>query len=202
MGIQIGAKPDSGFDDPLGMLTDCHRRIERFLDVLCLVADRATGRAMTDEETAAVQASLQYFRVGGQRHNADEEESLFPRLRESSARDKFNEIHAILSDHQDANHLHGAVEKLYEKWVSAGTLELKDQGELLSVTQRLKRLYTEHIQMEEQVVFPRAAKLLTSDAIHAIGQEFRARRELSSPDAELGSTASSAPSSAPLPAPS
>ena len=31
MGIQIGAKPDSGFDDPIGMLKDCHRRIEHFL---------------------------------------------------------------------------------------------------------------------------------------------------------------------------
>ena len=24
MAIQIGAKPDSGFDDPIGMLKDCH----------------------------------------------------------------------------------------------------------------------------------------------------------------------------------
>jgi len=34
MAIQIGAKPDSGFDDPIGMLKDCHRRIERFLGIL------------------------------------------------------------------------------------------------------------------------------------------------------------------------
>ena len=41
MAIQIGGKPDSGFDDPIGMLIDCHRRIERFLHVLCVVASRA-----------------------------------------------------------------------------------------------------------------------------------------------------------------
>src|ERR1017187_1715161 len=79
--IQIGAKPDSGFDDPIGMLKDCHRRIERFLHILCVVAERAAGRGLTDEETAGVQAALRYFREGGQRHTADEEESLFPRLR-------------------------------------------------------------------------------------------------------------------------
>ena len=39
MGIQISAKPDSGFDDPLGMLKDCHRRIEHFLDIFCIVAE-------------------------------------------------------------------------------------------------------------------------------------------------------------------
>ena len=68
MGIQIGAKPDSGFDDPIEMLKDCHRRIENFLRILCVVVERAAGRAMTDEEAAAVKSALHYLRVGGQRH--------------------------------------------------------------------------------------------------------------------------------------
>ena len=72
MGIQIGAKPDSGFDDPIGMLEDCHRRIEQFLNILRVVAGRAQGRALSDEEAAAVQSAIQYFRSGGQRHTADE----------------------------------------------------------------------------------------------------------------------------------
>src|ERR1700761_783023 len=86
MAIQIGAKPDSGFDDPIGMLKDCHRRIESFLGILCVVVEREQGRTLRDEERVAVQAALQYFRTGGKRHTADEEESLFPRLRKSDAR--------------------------------------------------------------------------------------------------------------------
>ena len=58
MAIQIGAKPDSGFDDPIGMLKDCHRRIESFLGILCVVVDRAQGRSLTDEERDAVKAAL------------------------------------------------------------------------------------------------------------------------------------------------
>jgi hypothetical protein len=50
MAIQIGAKRDSGFDDPLGMLKDCHRRIENFLGILCVVVERAQGRSLTGEE--------------------------------------------------------------------------------------------------------------------------------------------------------
>jgi len=80
MAVQIGAKPDSGFDDPLGMLKDCHRRIEHFLSILCAVVERAQQQTLTDEEIVAIQSALSYFRVGGQRHTADEEESLFPRL--------------------------------------------------------------------------------------------------------------------------
>jgi len=84
MAVQIGAKPDSGFDDPIGMLTDCHRRIEQFLEILVVVAHRAQRRALNDEESAAVRSALDYFRIGGQRHTADEELSLFPRLREAA----------------------------------------------------------------------------------------------------------------------
>ena len=176
MAVQIGAKPDSGFDDPIGMLTDCHRRIERFLGILCLVAERAAGRPMTGEESAAVQVALEYFRVGGQRHNADEEQSLFPRLRASANGEGFAEIGGLESDHQDACRLHEAVEELYEKWIRTGELG-EGQAELLATTESLKRLYVEHIRLEEQVVFPRAAKVLNKKIIAAIGEEFRARRE-------------------------
>jgi len=67
MAIQIGAKPDSGFDDPIGMLKDCHRRIESFLGILSVVLT-APRRTLTSEERDAVEAALQYFRTGGQRH--------------------------------------------------------------------------------------------------------------------------------------
>jgi len=174
--IQIGAKPDSGFDDPLGMLTDCHRRIEHFLQILRLVADRSVGRTMTDEETAAVQASLQYFRAGGQRHNADEEQSLFPRLRAACGDEDSREIAGLEDDHQDASALHAGVEELYASWIKSGALSGRDQEKLSSMTAQLAELYRQHIQLEEQVIFPRAAKLLNAETIAAMGQEFRARR--------------------------
>ncbi len=176
MGIQIGAKPDSGFDDPLGMLKDCHRRIEHFLDILCIVVGRAQGRALSGEEVEAIQAALQYFRVGGERHTADEEESLFPRLRAASGSGALEEIQGLEDDHETANGLHAVVESLYLKWISDGSLVAFDAQQLASGTARLKELYAAHIQLEEQLVFPRAAQLLDSDTIRTIGQEFRNRR--------------------------
>ncbi len=177
MGIQIGAKPDSGFDDPIGMLIDCHRRIERFLQILWVVADRAPGRALTDEEAAAVQSALHYFRVGGQRHTADEEESLFPRLRAEFAAGNFEELGGLESDHRDANDLHAAVDTLYSAWIAAGLLSPEDEQRLRSGTEQLKHLYREHIQVEEKIVFPRAAEMLDSRTIATIGLEFHARRK-------------------------
>lgn len=176
MAIQIGAKPDSGFDDPIGMLKDCHRRIESFLQILRIVADRATGRALSDEESAAVQSALQYFRSGGRRHNADEEESLFPRLRAQSGPGHDEEIVDLEEDHRKADGLHAAVEGFYLAWIAAGRLSSEEDQQLKSATEQLRLLYEEHIATEETVVFPRAAKLLDGATIAALGQEFRARR--------------------------
>ena len=178
MGIQIGARPDSGFDDPIGMLKDCHRRIEKFLQILCLVVDRAPGRAMTDEEAAAIRSALHYFRVGGQRHTADEEESLFPRMRaEERAASALTEIDSLEAQHREADDLHLAVDRLYSRWAEGKPLSSEDETWLRSSTQRLKHLYEGHIKVEESLVFPRAAETLGRESIAAIGEEFRVRRK-------------------------
>ncbi len=173
MGIQIGAKPDSGFEDPLGMLSDCHRRIEHFLGVLCLVAERAQGRTLTAEETSAAEAALNYFRVGGQRHTADEEQSLFPRL---VAAGGFAELERLEQDHEEASHLHSELEELYRSWIASGALNDSNSRRLLTSTGRLRDLYKAHIQVEDTVVFPKAAQVLNPIALVEIGEEFRARR--------------------------
>lgn len=176
-GIQIGAKPDSGFDDPIGMLVDCHRRIEHFLNMLSVVATRARGRLLSEEELAAVQSALQYFRVGGLRHTADEEESLFPRLRAEADEGACRDLLALESDHCEAGNLHAAAENLFLSWIRDGHLLPEQEEQLLSTMARLTHLYAEHIQLEERLVFPRATKALDRGAIAEIGREFRARRK-------------------------
>jgi iron-sulfur cluster repair protein YtfE (RIC family) len=176
MAIQIGAKPDSGFDDPIGMLKDCHRRIESFLGILCVVVGRAHGRSLTTEECDAVKVALEYFRTGGQRHTADEEESLFPRLCASDV-NSLEEISKLEGDHREANNLHESVEQVYSTWIASGELTPTDALQLQSDTERLKQLYSDHIHIEETIVFARAAQVLDSRAIAAIGTEFRFRRK-------------------------
>lgn len=177
MGLQIGARPDAGFDNPLGMLKDCHRRIEHFLEILLVVAQRAPGRDLTQEERAAIHAALSYFRLGGRRHNADEEESLFPRMRAAGiAAAELDKVAGLEHDHRDADRLHRDVERFYTRWLDAGRLSSDDEAALRSTTEQLHALYGQHIEIEEKIVFPRAAECLPKDAIAAIGEEFRARR--------------------------
>lgn len=176
MGIQIGARPDSGFDDPIGMLKDCHRRVEHFLNILVVVVDRARGRSLVDEERAAIEASLHYFRVGGRRHTADEEESLFPRMRQAGALPP--EIEALENDHDEADPLHETADRLYTRWIENGSLSEEEDRHLRAATERLRTLYANHIHIEDTIVFPRASQALAPEALQQIGEEFRNRRNL------------------------
>ena len=176
VGIQIGARPDAGFDNPIGMLKDCHRRIESFLRVLCIVAERPKNISLSEEETAAVMSALNYFRSGGRRHTADEEQSLFPRMRQGSANSALVELDRLEGDHQRAEELHDRAEKLFLMWIDAGWLDDQDADALVRATSELDQIYRAHIKVEEEVVFPEASKTLGSEAVEAMGYEFRARR--------------------------
>lgn len=176
MAVQIGALPDSGFDDPIGMLKDCHRRVERFLDILFRVVRLAQGRALNTEERDAVNAALHYFESSGQRHNRDEEESLFPRLRAICAGSAPPEVQRLESEHLEAGALHNQAALLYNKWIAQDRLDDGDSTHLLSITGKLQSIYREHIRIEEEVVFPLALKLLGHQALSAMGSEFKLRR--------------------------
>ena len=176
MAVQIGGKPDAGFEDPLGMLVDCHRRVERFLNILCRVAERAEGRALNGEESEAIEAALHYFSESGPRHNSDEEDSLFPRLRAGEGKDVLAEVDRLEGEHAEAEALHHETAELYTRWMAEGSLQGSDRTRLHAATARLEAIYGEHIRIEEQVVFPRAKKVLDRSAVAEMGKEFRRRR--------------------------
>jgi hemerythrin-like domain-containing protein len=177
MAIQIGAKPDSGFEDPIGMLQDCHRRIRHFLNILCVVAERRCDERLGEEEREAVKAALRYFHTGGERHTADEEESLFPRIRAASGGESLEVLGRLEHDHARAAGLHESVDWLYTTWITDGALNPTDQQRLILNTASLKKLYEEHIEIEETVVFPSAHGVLSSQTLAEIGDEFSARRK-------------------------
>jgi hemerythrin-like domain-containing protein len=179
MVVQIGGKPDSGFENPIGMLTDCHRRIERFVSVLGHVAAEAEGRALKVEECNAVEAALRYFQDSGPRHNCDEEESLFPRLRAAAQApaELAPLIDRLASEHGYAEALHKKSSEIFARWMAEGDLHAADRSRLKAALDKLQQIYTEHIRIEEDVVFLCASRLLDSEAVAAIGAEFRGRRD-------------------------
>ena len=72
MPIVIGAKRESDFTDPIGMLGDCHRRMERFLNVLVRLAEQVHGGALNEDQRGALETALRYFRAAAPKHTADD----------------------------------------------------------------------------------------------------------------------------------
>jgi iron-sulfur cluster repair protein YtfE (RIC family) len=115
MPIVIEAKRESDFTDPIGMLSDCHRRIEMFLNVLVRVAELAHGEVLNEDQRGALETALRYFREAAPKHTADEEESLFPRLRRiqnDEVRALLARIESLEEEHVCADRSHAEVDGL------------------------------------------------------------------------------------------
>lgn len=180
MPIAIGQPLESDFHHPLGMLSDCHRRIARFLEALITVAEEARGGELNSEQREVLDASLKYFREAAPKHTADEEDSLFPRIRTraGSSGKRFALLTVLQSDHLAAVQRHSAVDKLGRRWLCTGPLSDHEAQSLIDLLHSLREMYQEHIEIEETRLFPFAAKILTPLDLHEIGKEMAHRRRL------------------------
>lgn len=184
MPVTIGAKPESNFDDPMGMLSDCHRRIERFLGILIAVTDQARGNELSGNQRASFANALWYFQESAPKHTADEEESLFPRMRRAGAGEVLpvlRQIDALRRDHIRAEMNHQEVYRLGQIWLQQGRLEPAELSRLADLLQELREMYERHIAIEDYEVFPCAVQVLSKAEQLAVGMEMAKRRGVSAP---------------------
>jgi len=179
MALRIGQPVDHTFDEPLGLLSDCHRRIEHFLEVLVRIEQNAAGRGLTPDEWKQVESALRYFETAGPRHTADEEESLFPRLRASlhpSADRAQRVLSQLEGEHELVESHHQMINILCRRWLDHDRLSDEDARELRDRLGDMQSIYRQHIAVEDHELFPIAQRLLSPSALEEIGREMAARR--------------------------
>jgi hemerythrin-like domain-containing protein len=166
----VNAAP--GFDDPLGMLRACHRRIERQLATLVRLLRHLPEHHSDADARAAAAAIMRYFDTAAVNHHADEEHSLFPRLVAAApdARDlarKLEREHVTLAAHW------ARLRPLLSAIVARGGayLPVKDVDLFCAA-------YAAHIAREEGELLPRAEQALAAKDLAAIGAEMAARRDV------------------------
>lgn len=180
MPVELGQKALAGFDEPIRVLMDCHRRIEKFLGLLLRVTDECRGQAMSREYREAAEAALRYFSNAAPHHTADEEGTLFPALRHHADDPRVAEvlrrIDELEADHDKADAGHARVAELMQRWLDAGTLPAAPLAELRETLDTLHATYARHIAEEDEVIFPLAAEVLDSEALVEVGRSMAARR--------------------------
>ena len=188
MPITIGQKTENDFSNPLGLLGDCHRRIERFLDVLIEITRQSRGALLTEDQRNGLEAALRYFREAAPKHTRDEEESLFPRMlaqADESVATALSSLDQLQDDHTIAEASHLEVEALGQRWLSEGLLSSDSIRQLTELLDGLRSTYQRHIAVEETEVFPLAGRILSKEDILDVGREMSARRSI-----DLGALAS------------
>lgn len=189
--IQINAPREHTFAEPLGLLSDCHRRIEKFLEQLLRVTRTTAGGQLNEVQRDALATALAYFRRAAPLHTADEEASLFPRLRilaengDATARQALAVMERLEQDHDAADIRHAIIDELGTHWLEHNALESSQTARLESELTQLRAFYAAHIAVEDKELFPLAGTLLDDVQIETIGREMAKRRgvDFDAPDA-------------------
>jgi len=179
MALLPGAPPAADFDDPIGMLVDCHRRVERFLGAQERVAAQPHDRPLEGLFADGAATSLRYFRTNAPWHTADEEESLFPRLRASPhprAPEAVAIADALQAEHADMEPLHDVVNDAIQAWLAEGGIDAARHTRMGAALDVMGRVYAAHIAREDDELFPLAELVLDAEAKAEMGREMRARR--------------------------
>jgi hemerythrin-like domain-containing protein len=178
MPVQIGAQTHD-FSEPTGLLSDCHRRIEMFLGSLQRVSE-LIDRPLADGARAALQSALRYFQEAAPKHIADEEESLFPRLRQMNDPEMeraVSTLDALEDDHRRADSLHAEVDALGGQCLEKGYLSPGEADRFRHAISGLDSIYRDHIRVEDELVFPAAKRTLSGPEKSAIAHEMASRRK-------------------------
>jgi hemerythrin-like domain-containing protein len=171
------------FDDPLGLLLKCHERIELQLATLERAAAALRDGSKDDVRRALepVDAAVGHFAVTGARHTEDEEESLFPRLRERGAAVEPSvraALDVLEGEHRYVEDLHEELSRLVAAISREGDRVDSEVEQFCDCVSGLVDVYRPHIRLENEVVIPAAAALLAPDEIALVGREMRARRSV------------------------
>ncbi len=166
----------AGFDDPIGMWSGCHRRIEKQLRTLEKLAEHVARHGVDAEASGAAQAVLRYFEKSGPHHHEDEDKDLFPllaaRITDPGDRERFAALRAVLeADHRAMEvawarirkPLHGIAEGLHKN------LALADVN-------AFRGIYATHIPLEDGAIPDLAKRYLTAEDLETLGRAMAERR--------------------------
>jgi hemerythrin-like domain-containing protein len=167
----LSAAPAPGFDDPLGMLHACHRRIERHLGTLVRLQRYLSEHGCDDDARLAARNLLRYFDSAAPNHHADEEASVFPRLAQLETAEIAELLEALAHDHAAINIGWRKLRPLIVA-IAAGQRANLPPKFVADTT----AAYEAHIEKEERDLLPLAERVFDHETVAAIGREMAARR--------------------------
>lgn len=151
-----------------------------FLGSLRAVAE-VIDQPPTEDGRRALESALRYFSQAAPKHTADEEESLFPRLRQmrnSEVLAAFSRIEKLEKEHRSAALLHEVVERIGTRCLSNGNLTDGEIADFRRAVASLAAIYKQHISIEDELIFPMASRMLSASDKQQLANEMAGRRKV------------------------
>jgi hypothetical protein len=164
-------------ENAIDMLLGCHQRIRHFGGMaMKLVAAQETSPRQIE---LAAESLLRYFTVALPLHEADENDSIHPRLRHAAPEGTLagSAADAMVEQHRSIDEI---VERLIPLWEllrgNPGMLAevSNDMGHLAKT---LETMFGLHLKLEEETVFPAMQHYLSQAELNEITKEMRERRK-------------------------
>lgn len=164
-----------GFEQPLELLEACHGRIETQLTLLERLVARLAEREPDADSRDAARFLVRFFDTTGAQHNRDEEEDLFPRIRERAAELGRPEIAAVIDelerDHETMGLQWSRLRERLDALARGAHARLTADD-----TTSFCWLYRRHMENEAAAILPFAKEALNDDERSAFGERMAARR--------------------------
>ncbi|MCW5981578.1 MAG: hemerythrin domain-containing protein [Bryobacteraceae bacterium] len=161
---------------PLDHLVACHRRIEQRLETLERVVPHLADRR--EEALAAIRSSLEFFDTNGAWHTEDEEQSVFPRLRDQVSPEQRAYLAELERQHDDAEALHVELTRRVEDMKAADPIPTDLIHRYAAVVGKLAAIYRPHIASEDAVLNELGRRVLGDAELLQIAGEMKRRRGL------------------------
>lgn len=164
-----------GFDDPLGMLAACHRRIEQACETLTRLPAHLSRHGTDAALCEAAAAVLRYFDTAAVDHHDDEERNLFPLLERAQPNRSCDLVETLTLEHEEQARLWRVLRAQLAALAQGGN------GLDAALVARFVAANREHLAFEDAHVLPLAARVLDAHDLSRLGRAMAARRGLPLP---------------------
>jgi len=150
--------PEAGFAAPYEMLSACHEKVLRMLDLLERLQAHLVEQGPDSQAAQAARDVMRYFDMAAPLHHEDEERHVFPLLLQSGHPAWVALAERLQQEHRDMALAWAVLRQQLEQVAGGQGGSLEPQG--------FARLYRAHLQAEEQLAYP-AARGLCHEALSA-----------------------------------
>jgi hemerythrin-like domain-containing protein len=162
------------------MLFECHNRVRISLDLLQKLCAHLQTKGQDEHTASAATDILRYFDIAAPLHHQDEELHVFPALRKSHVVAIQTYVERAQADHIRMNDQWSALRtRLLD--VASCRLETKQSQALYDQANSFAATYNEHLNIEEQLLFPALSMAVGAEELEGMGLEMQQRRGARAP---------------------